>query len=83
MSEKQRTGTGKSGGMRIDDHAFFAGGPSKESPLPMKSAMKQYTSAEGAGSEMDYEDTSPKIKEMQDAGIAKAKAHPLKPNYRN
>lgn len=83
MSEKQRTGSAKSGGMSIDDRSFFMGGSSKESPLPMKSGMKQYSSAEGAGSEMDYEDTTEKIKAQQVAGVAKVKAHPMKPLYRN
>lgn len=81
MSEKQRTGTAKSGGMSVNDHSFFAGSGSPTFPIGNK--MKQYTGAEGAGSEMDYEDTSPKIKQMQDEGIAKVKAHPMKPNYRN
>ena len=71
------------GGRKIDDHSNWIGSGSKESPLPMNSKMKQYTSAVGAGSEMDYEDTTEQIKEQQDKGIAKIKSHPMKPNYRN
>ena len=41
------------------------------------------SSAEGAGSEMEYEDTTEKIKEQQVMGIKKAKAHPQKPLHRN
>jgi len=81
MSEKQRTATGKSGGMRIDDHAFFAGSGSPKFPIGNKT--KEYSSAEGAGSEMDYEDTTDKIKAQQMAGVAKVKANPMKPLYRN
>ena len=71
------------GGQRIDDHSFWAGGASKESPLPMNSKMKQYVSAEGAGHEADYEDTSEKVKEQQMKGVAKIKARPMAPSYRN
>jgi len=71
------------GGQKIDDHSFWAGGKSKESVFPMNAKMKQYTSAEGAGAENDYEDTTEKIKEQQMNGDKKIKAHPLKPTYRN
>lgn len=71
-----------SGGKRIDDHRFFAGGPSKESPMPMESKMKQERSAEGAGHEVDYQDTTEAIKRVQEEGDRKAKARPLKSGYR-
>lgn len=83
MADSQKQGKASSGGQRIDDHSFWAGGPSKESPLPMGSKMKQYTSAEGAGSELDYEDTTEKVKAQQELGASKVKAHPQKPLYRN
>ena len=83
MADSQKMGKASSGGQRIDDHSFWAGGSSKESPMPMNSKMKQETSAEGAGSEMDYEDTTEKLKAQQMAGVGKIKAHPMKPLYRN
>ena len=45
---------------------MFPDGPHKE---------KQYSSAEGAGSEMDYQDTTEKIKKSQDDAVKKVKAH--------
>jgi hypothetical protein len=67
--------------MRIDDHAFFAGSGSPKFPVGNKT--KEYSSAEGAGHEGDYEDTSEEIKQQQLKAAAKVKAHPMKPNYRN
>ena len=71
------------GGRRIDDHSNWMGAPSKESPLPMQAKMKQESSAEGAGHEADYEDTTEKIKQQQMDNVAKIKGRPLKPLYRN
>lgn len=71
-----------SGGKRIDDHKFFAGGPSKESPMPMKSMMKQEKSAASDGHEAYYEDTTESIKMVQDKGAATAKRHKMKDGYR-
>ncbi len=71
------------GGQRIDDHSFWAGKGSKESPFPMNSKMKQYTSAEGAGAVSKYEDTTEEIHAQQEKGISKAKGHSQKPMYRN
>jgi hypothetical protein len=71
-----------SGGKRIDDHKFFAGGPSKESPMPMKSMMKQEHSASDAGHEAYYEDTTEAIKSCQDKGASKAKSQKMKDGYR-
>lgn len=68
---------------RIDDHSSPFGKGGKDSPLPMKSGTKTFTSAEGAGKMTDYPDTSEKIKSVQEAGIKKIKGHPLKPGYRN
>lgn len=86
MEDSQKKGMGaKSGGQRIDDHSFWAGGRSKASPFPDgPHKEKQYVSAEGAGNVMKYEDTSAAIKQMQDANQKKAKAHQGKlPEYRN
>lgn len=81
MSENQRANKEKSGGMRIDDHAFFGG---KGSPtFPTGNKVKEESSAEGAGSLMKYEDTTEEIKAQQEKGISKAKSHPMKPNYKN
>lgn len=68
---------------QINDHSFWAGGKSKASVFPEGVKTKSYSSAEGAGKESDYEDTSEKIKSQQQMGVAKAKAHPMKPLYRN
>lgn len=71
------------GGQRIDDHKAWMGARGKDSPLPMGSKMKQLSSAEGAGSEMNYEDSSEEIKKQQVMGAGKAKAHAQKPLHRN
>lgn len=83
MADSQKKGRASSGGQRIDDHSFWAGGASKESPMPMNSKMKQYNSAESAGSEMDYEDTTDKIKSQQMEGTKQIKGRPMKAGYRN
>ncbi len=83
MAGSQKMGRGRSGGQAINDHSFWAGGKSKASPFPEGVHTKEYMSAEGAGTEMDYEDTSEKIKATQSEGTMKAKARPLKANYRN
>lgn len=68
---------------KINDHSFWAGGKSKDSVFPKGVHTKNMSSAEGAGKEMDYEDTSEKIKSQQEMGVAKAKAHQMKAGYRN
>lgn len=79
----QRASKEKSGGMRIDDHKFFAGGVDKEVIMPRGVHFKGESDAEGSGSLMNYEDTTEKIKAQQNAGVAKQKSHPQKPMYRN
>lgn len=80
-SQKQAMGA-KSGGMRIDDHKFFAGSGSPRFPKGVHE--KQYSSAEGAGSVMKYEDTTEAIKDAQVMGEKKVKSHQGKlPEYRN
>jgi hypothetical protein len=84
MADSQKMGRGAvSGGQKIDDHSFWAGGKSKGSPFPEGNKVKTYTSAEGAGSLSPYEDTTEAIKEQQEIGIRKAKAHKQKDHYKN
>ena len=71
------------GGQRIDDHKSWMGAPGKNMVLPMGAKTKVEMSAEGAGAENDYEDTTEKVKAQQMAGVAKIKARPMKPLYRN
>ncbi len=69
---------------KISDHSFWAGGPGKNSVLPDGGAKtKAESSAEGAGSEMDYEDTTEKVKSQQQASVGKIKGRPMKALYRN
>lgn len=83
-ADSQKMGRGSSGGQRIDDHSFWAGSRSKASVFPDgPHKEKEYSSAEGAGSEMDYEDTTEKIKSQQVASVGKIKGRPMKPGYRN
>lgn len=70
-------------GQRIDDHSFWAGGKSKGSVFPEGVKHKMESSAEGAGHERDYEDTTEKIHKAQEMGTRKAEAHEMKPGYRN
>jgi hypothetical protein len=84
MVDSQKMGSGvSSGGQRIDYHGSWAGNSTEESPLPLSDKRKRYISAEGAGSETDYEDTSEKVKAMQDKSVSQVKKHPMKPLYRN
>ena len=72
-----------SGGQKIDDHSFWAGGPGKDMVMPQGVHTKNEHSAEGAGHEMNYEDTTEAIKMQQDLGKKKAMGHPTKNTYRN
>jgi hypothetical protein len=67
--------------MRIDDHSFFAGSGSPRFPKGVHT--KEYSSAEGAGSELDYEDTTEKVKAQQVESVKQIKSKPMKPLYRN
>lgn len=69
-----------SGGQKIND----MGGMPHTSDMAMKSKThtKHYTSAEGAGTENEYEDTDAAIKKTQEHGVSQAKKHPLKSGYR-
>lgn len=70
----------KSGGMRIDDHSFFAGSGSPAFPKGVH--VKDESSAEGAGSVMKYEDTTSAIRSTQERGESKIKGRPLKDGNR-
>lgn len=83
MADSKKMGGASSGGRRIDDHKFWAGGPGKDMVMPQGAHTKSESSAEGAGSEMDYEDSTEKVKAQQNAGVAKIKGRPMKPLYRN
>lgn len=72
------------GGRRIDDHSFWAGSKGKDSVFPDgPHKTKTESSAEGAGAENDYEDTTEKVKAQQMLGAGKIKARPMKALHRN
>jgi hypothetical protein len=83
MKDSQKEGRASSGGRRIDDHSFWAGKAGKNMVMPQGVHTKAESSAVGAGSEMDYEDTTEKVKAQQVAGVGKVKSHPMKPLHRN
>jgi len=55
MADSQKMGKASSGGRRIDDHSFWAGKAGKDMVMPQGVHTKSESSAEGAGSEMDYD----------------------------
>lgn len=82
--DDSRPGSFKSGGQRIDDHAFWAGKPGKDSRFPDgPHKTKEERSAEGSGSVSKYEDTTEAIHSTQMQGDGKIKGRPLKTGYRN
>lgn len=83
MADSQKKGKALSGGQKIDDHSFWAGGAGKDMVMPQGVHTKSESSAEGAGSEMDYEDTTEKVRAQQVMGAGKIKARPMKPLHRN
>lgn len=64
-------------GKRIDDHSFWGGKMDAKSILPMGVKHKQESSAMGAGSLSQYEDTTEAIKKQQEMGINKIKGHSM------
>lgn len=78
----QRAHGERSGGMRIDDHANWTGAAPKGSVFAPNAKMKSIADQEGAGSEMDYEDTQEKIKSVQEKNVSQINKHPMKPGYR-
>lgn len=83
MADNQKMGKASSGGRRIDDHSFWAGKAGKDMVMPQGVHTKTESSAVGAGSELDYEDTTEKVKAQQVMGVNKVKSHPMKPLHRN
>ena len=83
MADSQKMGKASSGGRRIDDHSFWAGKAGKDMVMPQGVHTKSESSAEGAGSEMDYEDTTEKVRAQQVEGVKQIKSKPMKPLYRN
>lgn len=72
-----------SGGRRIDDHKFWAGGAHEGSVFPKGAHTKKEESANGAGSLSHYEDTTETIKEQQMMGERKIHSNKHKTGYRN
>lgn len=84
MVDSQKMGSKVvSGGKRIDDHSFWAGGPGKDMVMPQGVHTKSESSAEGAGSVKSYEDTTEAVKATQMEDVRQIKARPLKAHYRN
>jgi hypothetical protein len=86
MVDSQKMASGAhSGGQKIDDHSFWAGGKGKSSVFPDgPHKTKDESSAEGAGSLMKYQDTTEAIRATQVEDVRQIKAHPMKqPGYRN
>lgn len=81
--DDSRKGSFHSGGQRIDDHSFWAGGPGKDMVMPQGVHTKDESSAEGAGSVMKYEDTSEMIRASQEKAKSKVKSHGRKEFERN
>lgn len=67
--------------MKISDKGGYAG--TADALMKSKTHLKEFSSAEGAGAEGMYEDTTEAIKKQQVMGAAKAKAHAMKPGHRN
>jgi hypothetical protein len=86
MKDSQKEGSGvKSGGQRIDDHSFWAGGKGSASVFPDgPHKVKMESSAEGAGSLPKYEDTTEAIKKSQVDSVKQVKSHQGRlPEWRN
>ena len=80
----QRASGQVSGGRRIDDKSFWAGGPANGSVFPMGAKTKMESSAGGAGELPKYEDTTERIKAAQETAKGKVKSHQGRlPQYRN
>lgn len=67
----------------IKDHSSWIGKGKNGTVFPEGVKTKSYSSAESAGRESDYEDTSEKIKAQQSMGAGKIKSHPQKALHRN
>lgn len=69
------------GGMKISDRGGYA--HTSEGLMKSKNSLKAFSSAEGAGHEGMYEDTTEAIKKAQDMGKSKTMSHAMKDGYRN
>jgi hypothetical protein len=70
-------------GKRIDDHKFWAGGPSRDSVLPEETRVRSIDDVDGAGDLKRYEDSEETIRSQQEKGIREAESRPMKADYRN
>lgn len=68
---------------KINDHSSWVGKGSNGTVFPQGVKLKGYSSAESAGKESDYEDTSEKIKSQQNMSSSKIKGNPTKALHRN
>lgn len=86
MEDSQKKGgSAPSGGQRIDDHSFWAGGKGKASVFPDgPHKEKMESSADGVGNLPKYEDTTEAIRATQVESNKQVKTKPMKqPGYRN
>ena len=68
-------------GRKITDHGGLPA--SSDAAMKSKTHVKHFHSAEGVGHVgMEYDDTSEKIKSVQEHGDKKVKHHEMKPGYR-
>jgi len=72
-----------SGGTKINDHSSWIGAGPNGVVCPTGAKMKRMYSVEGAGAVLDYEDTSEKIKDQQEANVRKARSEKTNAMYRN
>lgn len=70
-------------GTKIDDHSFWGGRGSEKSVLPVGNKVQSHSDDGHASHLSKYEDTDAAIRAQQEANAKHAKAHPLKPSYRN
>lgn len=82
MASGQRMNGQESGGQKIDDHSFWAGGKDKNSILPQGVKFKDQSSTKGGGSLSKYQDTSEAIKSQQENSVGKIKSNGNKPGQR-
>lgn len=69
-----------SGGRRIDDHSFWAGGKPAGRVFPDgPHKTKEESSAEGSGHVSYYEDTTEAVKKVQMKQNSQIKKHPMGP----
>ena len=86
MEDSQKKGSGaRSGGQRIDDHSSWMGKGGSASVFPDgPHKVKMESSAEGAGSVMNYQDKTEKIKKSQVDSVKQVKSHQGRlPEWRN